>query len=120
TRGTRAHVRGDFRFLNPLNAVSAFLHHAAHAHGHVRILLHLRNVRCAFAGERREVFFVNAELAGDLLFPDRPLVIIEEVEPAHFEWAVVRAITSAHTAVVSHDVEAIFAVNGGVDRANSL
>ena len=40
-RGAGAHVRGDLRFLDPLHAIGALLHHAAHPHGDVRILLQL-------------------------------------------------------------------------------
>src|SRR6202030_3417591 len=51
---------------------------------------------------------------------DWALVVIEEVEAAHFERAIVRAITSAHTAVISHYVEAVLTVDGRVNRANGL
>ena len=57
-------------------------------------------------------------MSGDFLFANRSLVVIEIIEAAHFEWAVVRAIARPDTAVVSHDVEAVLAVNGGVDRTN--
>ena len=108
----------DFGFLNPLHAKRAFLHHAAHSHGYVGIFLHFGDVRRAFFGERRDVFPVNPEFSGNFLFPDRPLVVIEEIEPAHFERAIVRAIAGADAAIVGHDVEPILAVNGGVDRTN--
>src|SRR4029077_932881 len=66
-------VRRNFCFLDTLDAEGAFLHHTAHAHGNVRIFLHLDNVRRTFGGERREIFFVDAEWSFDLSFADRPL-----------------------------------------------
>jgi molybdopterin-containing oxidoreductase family membrane subunit len=37
--------------------IRKFLHHAAHAHSDVRILLHLHRVGRALGGKRREIFF---------------------------------------------------------------
>ena len=71
-------MRGDLCLLDALHAKRALLHHPAHANGDVRILLQLHYVRCALGCKRREIFFVDAELAGDFLFADRPLVVIEE------------------------------------------
>ena len=114
----RADVSGDFRFLDPLHTKGAFLHHPAHAHGHVRIFRQLDRIGRAFFGERREVFLIDVERARDFLFADRPLVVIEEIETPNLERAIVRAITRADAAVVGHDVQAVFAVDGSVDRAN--
>ena len=61
---------------------------------------------------------IDVERAGDFLFADRPLVVIEEIEPPHFERAIVRAIPRADAAVVGHDVQAVLAVDGRVDRTN--
>ena len=58
-----ADLRGDLRLLDALHAEGAFLHHAAHPHGDVRILLHLDRVGRAFLGQRPEVFLVNGEFA---------------------------------------------------------
>src|SRR5204863_7702293 len=110
--------RRNFRFLNSLYAKRAFLHYPAHPNGHVRIFLHLSDIRRAFFGEGRHVLAINPEFSRDFLFADRPLVVIEEIEPADFERAIVRAITRAAAAIVSHDVETILAVNGGVDWTN--
>ena len=111
-------MRRNFRFFDPLHTKRAFLHHPAHPNGDVRIFLHLGDVRRAFFGERRDVLPVNPEFSGNFLFPDRPLVVIEKIEPANFERAIVCAITRADATVVSHDVEAVLAVNGCVDRTN--
>src|SRR4029077_2287531 len=116
----RADVSGDFRFLDPLHTKGSFLHHPAHAHGHVRILRELDRIRRAFFSKRREVFLIDIEGAGDFLFADRPLVVIEKIETTDLKWAVVRAITRSDTTIVGHDVQAIFAVDGGVHRANRL
>src|SRR5258708_5839181 len=83
----------------------------AHAHGHVRILRELDRIRRAFFSKRREVFLIDVEGAGDFLFADRPLVVIEKIETPNLERAIVRAITRADTAVVSHNVQPVFAVN---------
>src|SRR5207253_1982339 len=116
----RADVSGDFRFLDPLHAKGAFLHHPAHAHGDVRILRELDRIRRAFFSKRREVFLIDVEGAGDFLFADRPLVVIEKIETPNLERAIVRAITRADTTIVGHNVYGVFAVDGGVDRANGL
>src|SRR4030095_10984536 len=92
--------------------------HPAHTHGDVRISLHLNNVGCAFGGERREIFFVDAQGSGDLPFADWSLIVIKKIETSYLEWAVVRAISRANAAVVSHHVETILAVDGGVDGTN--
>src|SRR5207302_9680993 len=89
-------------------------------HVHVRILRELDRIRRAFFSKRREVFFIDVEGAGDFLFADRPLVVIEKIETPNLEPTIVRAITRADTAVVSHNVQPVFAVHGGVDRANRL
>src|SRR5262249_60333547 len=90
------HMRRDFRFLDSLHTKRAFLHHPAHSHRHIRILLHLADVGRAFFGEWRDVFAINSELAGDFLFADRSLVVIEEIETADLERAIVFAITLAY------------------------
>src|SRR5207249_7663550 len=46
--------------------------------------------------------------------------VIEIIEPAHLERAIVRAIARADTAIVSHDVEAVLAVDRRVHGANGL
>src|SRR5205814_3819111 len=107
-------------FLDPLHAKSTFLHHASHPHGDIGILLHLDNVGRTFGGERREIFFIHAQCTGDLPLADWSLVVIEIIKATHFERAVVRAISSADAAVVSHDVEAVLAVDGSVDRADGF
>src|SRR5206468_70289 len=119
-RSPGTHVRSDLRFLDPLHAVSALLHHATHAHGDVWILLHLDRVGRSFFRERPEIFTINGKLTGNFLFPDRPLGVIEIIEAANLEWAVVRAIARADATVVSHDIESVFAVHGGVDRADGF
>src|SRR5205085_11490552 len=45
-------------------------------------------------------------------------VVIEEIEAPDLEGTVVRAIPGADAAVVGHDVQPVFAVNGRVYRAN--
>src|SRR5437660_529492 len=111
-------MRRNFCFLYPLHAKRAFLHHAAHTYGDVRIFLHLDNVRRAFGGERREIFFIDAQCTCDLLFADWSLIVIEVIESAYLEWAVIRAISRADAAVVRHDVKAILAMDGCVHRTN--
>src|SRR5437763_15072045 len=98
----------------------AFLHNPAHSNGNIQILRELNRIRRAFFSKRREVFLIDVEGAGDFLFADRPLVVIEKIETPNLERTIVRAITRADTAVVRHNVQPVFAVNGGVDRANRL
>src|SRR3982751_5384298 len=50
-------------------------------------------------------FAVNPEFSGNFLFADRPLIVIEEIEPADFERAIVRTITRANATVISHYVK---------------
>src|SRR4029077_12701105 len=119
-RRTCTRVRRNFCFLDTLDAECAFFHHAAHAHGNVRIFLHLDNVRRTLAGKRREIFLVDAKCAGDFLLADRPLVVIEIIEPAYLERTVVGAIARADAAIVSHDIQAVLAVDRCVYRANGL
>src|SRR5213080_1911503 len=109
---------GDFCFLYALHTKGAFLHHAAHPHGHIWIFLQLHNIGRTFRRERREIFFVDAQRAGDLLLADWSLGVIEIIEAAHFERAVVRAVAGADAAVVGHDVETILAVDGSVHGTN--
>ena len=75
----------DPRVVDPLDAVRALLHHPARAHGHVRVPLELQAGRVVVG-------------------------ILEEVEPADLVRAVVRAVASAHAAVIRHLVEALVAV----------
>ena len=117
-RSAGASERRDLCFFDALHTEGAFLHHAAHANGHVRIFLHLDRVRRALGRQRREIFFVDVECAHDLSLADRSLVVIEEIESTHLVGAVVRAKSRADAAVVSHDVETVLAVNGRVDGAN--
>src|SRR5438046_10100123 len=88
----RADVSGYFCFLDPLHTKGAFLHHPAHAHGHVRILRELDRIRRAFFSERREVFLIDVEGPGNFLLADRSLVVIETIETPNLEWAIVREI----------------------------
>src|SRR6516162_9353981 len=113
-------MRRDLRFLDPLHTGRAFLHYSAHPNGHVRIFLHLGDVGRTFFGEGRDVLEINSELSGDLLLPKRPLVVIEEIKPAHFEWTVVRAIPRPDATIVRHHVQSVLAVDRRVDWANRL
>ena len=47
-------------------------------------------------------------------------MVLEKVEAAHFVGAVVRAVTSAKTAVVNHCIESLGVMNGRLDRAHRL
>src|ERR1700682_1974537 len=89
------HARLDARALDALHAVGALLHDAAGAHRDVGIEDHLLGV---------------AVVGG----------IAEKIEPPHLVWAVVGAVARAHAAVVDHLVEALVAVDGGVDGADVL
>src|SRR6266403_4788084 len=111
-------VRRNFCFFDTLHAKRAFLHPATHAHGDVWIFLQLDNVRRAFGRKRREIFFVDAESSCDFSLADRSLVVVEIIEPAHLEWTVVGAIARPDAAVVSHNIEAVLAVDRRVHRAN--
>ena len=113
-------MSGDFCFLDPLHTKCALLHHAAHAHGHVRILGELDRIGRTFFSKRREVFLIEIEGTGDFLFPDRPLIVIEIIEAPYLERAVIRAITRADAPIVGHDVQPVLAVKGCVDWANRL
>ena len=100
----------DLRLLDPLHAVRALLHDAAHADRDVGVLHHLaRAPGMPLGPERAQVEAV--QLAH---------VPIEEVEAAHLVRAVVRAVPGADAAVVRHDVEPLGVVHGGVDRADRL
>src|SRR5262249_32513662 len=85
----------DPRALDPLNAVGALLHHPAGPHRHVRIHHHLL---------RRGLV----------------LGVMQIIEAANLVWTIVGAVARAHAAVVDHLVEALVAVDGGVDRADVL
>ena len=61
---------------------------------------------------------IQTDSARHRFLPDRSLVVIEIIKPAHLERTVVRAIPRANAAVVGHDVETVFAVHGCVHRAN--
>ena len=50
----------------------------------------------------------------------RPLVVIEEIEPAHLVGAVVRAVARPDAPVVGHHVQPLLVVRRGVDRADVL
>src|SRR5262249_9488485 len=99
-------------------AVGAFLHYAAHAHGDVRILLHLDRVGSALRGERREIFFKDVHCADHLSLADWSLGIIAKIKPPHLVWTIVRTESRAEAAVVSHYIEPVLAVNGRVHWAN--
>src|SRR5207248_10504252 len=49
---------------------------------------------------------------------DRPVVVIEETDAANLKWTLVPTVTPSHAAVVRHDVQAVLAVDGRIDRAN--
>src|SRR5690349_16826079 len=88
-------LRLNLRVLNALHAVSALLHHATTTHTHFGI-------------------------AHQLISRRVPVLIKEEVEPAHLVRAVVGTILRAHAAVVDHVVQSFRAVHGGVNRTNRL
>src|SRR5215471_1902033 len=92
-------------FLDPLHTIGAFLHHSAHPHSDIRIPLQFNDIRRALIGQRPEIFMISSELSYDPLFPDRPLIVIEEIKPAYLERAVVSAIPGPYATVVNHDVE---------------
>ena len=85
--------RLDAMLIDALHAVRALFHHAAAAHGDIRIAHHL---------ELRRV----------------PILEQKEVEAPHFVGTVVGAIPRAHAAVVNHVVQAFGAVRGRAHRAN--
>src|SRR5436305_10579804 len=85
----------DLRRLDALHTVGALLHHAAHAHRHVRVVDQLQHRRALVA-------------------------VAQEVEAAPLVGAVVRAVAGAHATVVDHVVEPLVAVHGGGHRADHL
>src|ERR1700722_980735 len=85
----------DFCGVDALHAVGAFFHHAAAAHGDVRI--------------------AHAVQAGRGVIREQ-----KEIEAADLVRAVVRAVASADAAVVDHFVQAFRAVNRGADRADNF
>src|SRR5437588_6172025 len=84
----------DLGLADALDAVGAFLHDAAAAAAHVRVSLQLEAGRAVVG------------------------VVIEEVEAPDLVGAVVGAVARADAAVVDHLVEAVGAVDGGLDGAD--
>src|SRR3954468_20574470 len=89
------HLGVDLRGLDPLHAIGALLHHAARAHGHVRVGGHLDQL-------------------------GRVLGVVEEIEAPHLVRAVVRAVAGADAAVVDHRVQAVGGVHSRRHRADLL
>src|SRR5579864_8507551 len=85
----------DLGGVDALNAVGAFFHHAAAAHGDVGI---------AQAVETLHI----------------PIRVQQEVEAADFVGAVIGTVAGADAAVVDHLVQAVAAVNRGRDRTDQL
>ncbi len=85
----------DFRFLNALHAVGAFLHHSAATHCYVRIADSIETLRI-------------------------PIRIQIEVEAAHLVRAVIRAIAGSDATVVDHLVQTFVAMYRGRHRANQF
>src|SRR5579872_401757 len=85
----------NFCGVDALDAVGAFFHGAAAAHGDVGV----------------------AEAVETLRIPIR---IQQEVEAADFVGAIVGTVAGADAAVVDHLVQAVAAVNRGSDRADQL
>ena len=98
-----------FAALDPLHAVRALLHDAAHADRHLGILHHLDELRHPLRTQRPHVEAV--QLAH---------VPVEEIEAAHLVGAIVRAVAGADAPVVRHDVQALVVVDRGVHRAHRL
>src|SRR4051794_33236993 len=85
----------DRRRFYPLDAVGAFLHHAAAANGDVRVARRLGGA---------------GRVGG----------VIEPVKPPHLVWAVARAGPRPDAAVVDHQVQPLGAVDRRMDRAAHL
>src|SRR5207342_378398 len=85
----------DPRLIDALHAIGALLHHAAAAHGDIRI--------------PRRVVALRV-----------PVLIEQEVEAADLVGAVVRAVARAHAAVVGHVVQTFRAVGRRGHRADQL
>src|SRR4029078_8525601 len=112
--------RDDLCFFDALHAVSAFLHHAAHAHSHVGIFLHLHRLRRALRGQRRKIFLTDVQCADELSLAAWSLVVIEIIKAPYFVRTVVRTKSRADAAVVSHHVEPVLAVNRRVHWTNGF
>src|SRR5271166_3491721 len=93
--GAILNLSGDPHLVDPLDAVSALLHHPSWPHGHVGVPHQLQ--------------------AGRVL-----VGILEEVEPTHLVRAIVRAISRPHATVVRHLVEPLGAVRRRPHRADDL
>ena len=100
---------GDFRLLDALDAKSALFHDAAHPDRDVRVFLQLDGFLGALGGDRTQVELVEGAL-----------VVIKEVKTPDLVRAVVGAVTGADAPVVSHDVEPLLVVHGGIDGADGL
>src|SRR4029077_282642 len=87
--------RVDFRFVDALHAVGAFLHDSAAADSDIRV------------AQAVEAW-------------SHPIGIKPEIKAAYFIGTVIGAIARADAAVVNHLVEAIVIVEGGADRAHHL
>ena len=90
---TSTNASANFCFLDPLDAESAFFHDSAHSHGDIRILLELDRLLGSFGCERSKVKLIQGSL-----------VVVEEVESADLVGAVVGAVSSPDTAIISHYV----------------
>jgi len=67
-------------FFDSLHAIGAFLHHSAHAHGHIRVLLQLHDVRRAFSVSGPEILVIGSEVADIFFFADRPLIVSKKLK----------------------------------------
>src|SRR5260370_3476792 len=85
----------DARAVDALHAIGALLHHAAAAHGNLRVAHQLELWRL-------------------------PILETQEIEAADFVGAIVGAVARADTAVIDHVIQAFGAVYRGADRAHLL
>src|ERR1019366_6485912 len=90
-------VRRDLRCFNALHAVAALLHHTARTHRDIRIAHELRALRAVIR-----------------------IAVQQEVEAPYLVHAVVRAIPSAHAAVVDHQVQAFRRMHRRAHRAHQF
>ena len=86
----------DLSRFNTLRAECALLHHTTHTHGDIWIRVHLL-----------KLWLVDRTKRTLVEFADLTLVPVKEVKAAHLVRAIVRAIASAHAAVIRHRIQAL-------------
>ena len=122
---------GNLRAFDALHAERALFHHAALAHGNVRVLgqlqqlpfiLRLGVIAIRILRPLQQVILALRKTRQRALVQvlEQMLVVIEEIKPADLIRTVVGTITCSNATVVGHDIQALLVMHGGVDGANTF